>query len=406
MTVNWVNVRVLARTMLRKIHIQDFRLCKDVLIDGLSDVTALVGRNGAGKTNILQAIDQTARAATSNNSAIIQKLYTLATVFSATLEFDIGDSVYRYTLSIPVSQTNGKFELNVNELLDRKNGEDWITILKRQVGTVQVGDQTLQIGKTVPSLPAVATVLPPDDEIVVKIKQVITFLSNIHYYPLDEQGAQTEPSGPVPESQYKAWLADRSAAGNDVLFRIIHMALERPDDLRILKDLLGPKGLGLIGGLVVHPISGEGTGSSSSSSEGMYYLVYFSPMRGQGVVPLRLQYGALSSGTRRVLRILASLLFDGNSVMLLEQPEDSLHQGLTKRLIDLLRTNADPSQLIISSHSSALLNKLKPEEIRLVSLRDGFTHVRSLSQKEVEIAIKFMNDDGPLYDFLDTVQEH
>jgi predicted ATPase len=99
------------------------------------------------------------------------------------------------------------------------------------------------------------------------------------------------------------------------------------------------------------------------------------------------------------------MLFDGSSVMLLEQPEDSLHQGLTKKVIGLLRQNAEPSQLILSSHSSALLNKLKPEEIRLVSLHEGFTTVRQLDQRELTLADSFLSQEGPLYDFLETVQE-
>ncbi len=91
--------------------------------------------------------------------------------------------------------------------------------------------------------------------------------------------------------------------------------------------------------------------------------------------------------------------------MLLEQPEDSLHQGLTKKVIGLLRQNAEPSQLIISSHSSALLNKVRPEEIRIVSLREGFTSVRKLSPDELQIAADFMNNEGPLYEFLQTIAE-
>jgi predicted ATPase len=100
-----------------------------------------------------------------------------------------------------------------------------------------------------------------------------------------------------------------------------------------------------------------------------------------------------------------SLVFDDSSVILLEQPEDSLHPGLTKKVIGLLRQNAIDTQLIMSSHSSALLNKLKPEEIRLVSLHNGHTTVRQLSPKELENAARFMNDEGTLYEFLEPEDE-
>src|SRR5947209_8138786 len=49
--------------MLRRVQINHYRSCKDVVIDGLSYVTALVGRNGSGKTNILRAIQRSAHTA-------------------------------------------------------------------------------------------------------------------------------------------------------------------------------------------------------------------------------------------------------------------------------------------------------------------------------------------------------
>jgi predicted ATPase len=116
-------------------------------------------------------------------------------------------------------------------------------------------------------------------------------------------------------------------------------------------------------------------------------------------------FDQLSAGTRRIVRILVSALFDNSSVMLIEQPEDGLHQGLATKLIGLLRQNALPAQLILSSHSSAVLNSMEPEEVRLVSLNHGATIAKALTTDELRVAEKFMNDDGPLYDFLETVQE-
>jgi hypothetical protein len=77
---------------------------------------------------------------------------------------------------------------------------------------------------------------------------------------------------------------------------------------------------------------------------------------------------------------------------------------MTKKVIGLLRQNSSPSQVIMSSHSSALLNKFKPEEIRLVSLHDGFTQVRPLTPPELSAAVTFMNEEGPLYDFLESIE--
>jgi predicted ATPase len=91
--------------------------------------------------------------------------------------------------------------------------------------------------------------------------------------------------------------------------------------------------------------------------------------------------------------------------MLLEQPEDSIHSGLMKKLIGLLRSNVDPTQLVVATHSPSVFNRLSPEEVRLVTMSDGSTDARQLTQRELEAAEKFITAEGSLAEFLDTVQE-
>ena len=52
--------------MLDRIEISGFRTCDAVTLDGLGKVTALIGRNSAGKSNVLQAIQAMARLATAS----------------------------------------------------------------------------------------------------------------------------------------------------------------------------------------------------------------------------------------------------------------------------------------------------------------------------------------------------
>ena len=53
--------------MLRRFHVKNFRSCKNVVLEGLGSLTALVGRNGSGKTNLLQAIARLAHVAASTD---------------------------------------------------------------------------------------------------------------------------------------------------------------------------------------------------------------------------------------------------------------------------------------------------------------------------------------------------
>ena len=113
----------------------------------------------------------------------------------------------------------------------------------------------------------------------------------------------------------------------------------------------------------------------------------------------------LSLGTRRLFRIIVSMIYEKSSVLLLEHPEDGIHAGLLNKLIPLLKTYADPAQFVITSHSSNVFDQLEAQDIRLVTMEDGDTHVRALTEKETQIAQKFMSKEGSLSEFLETVQE-
>lgn len=94
-----------------------------------------------------------------------------------------------------------------------------------------------------------------------------------------------------------------------------------------------------------------------------------------------------SDGTLRLLGILWSLL-DGNSLLLIEEPELSLHQAVVEQLPALIdriqRTGKQKRQIVISSHSESLLNNSGIDACGLVVLeasREG-TIARSINDAE------------------------
>jgi predicted ATPase len=391
--------------MLKKIHIQKFRLCGDVVIDNVGKILALVGRNGAGKSNILQAIFQTSRIATSTNVAPPEILQTGPKETS--LEFEIDGARYRYWQKfMGGNRRPGPVVLLSEGLEFRKSTEDWSEIFARYGAQITLRDRSLPVGEVSSALTALTALLPATDMTVEQIRPAFKFLSGIRYYPIDEPVAQGEAERPIPRQDYEAWKSAYEATGNadnSVLMRILHWHLTKSDDLQVLKDLLGKNSIGLIDDIAITPVGGTASSSSGGQSTPQYYLVRFSPARGTAG-PFHVAYGMLSLGTRRILRLFTHMLFDKSSVMLIEQPEDGLHQGMTKNVLELLRDNAD-AQLIMSSHSSVLLSNLDPDDIRLVHLHDGFTTVRSLTDLERTSAVQFMNEQGRLYDFIHPLLE-
>ena len=91
--------------------------------------------------------------------------------------------------------------------------------------------------------------------------------------------------------------------------------------------------------------------------------------------------------------------------MLIEQPEDSIHPGLLRKMIDLFRCYSDHSQIIFATHSPEVLDILRPEEVLLVSANEGNTEVRNLSPDEISQAKGFLKNEGSLSDFLEPFEE-
>jgi energy-coupling factor transporter ATP-binding protein EcfA2 len=396
--------------MLKKIRIKNFRLCVDTLVDDVGKVAVLVGRNGAGKSNILQAIVAASRSATT--AADMLRTFSPHEKVEISLEFELPTGSYRYTVSSEVKPNRQKFVLG--ETLDRQEPQGWINYIARAAEEVQIaGGPSLKIGEASPCLSAIATLLPAADPVSVEVKPIISFLSAIHYYGLDEPA--TSQSAPefklIGKNDYAKWLSEYQSSGvagdsvDSVLLRILDMFLRAPDNFEALQGFLGRNALGLVDKIRVVDYGSMGK-PPSPEQRGVetYYGVWFEPCRGSRAHPVLVPYSALSVGTRRIIRMFTVMLFDASTVMLLEQPEDSLNQGMTKKVISLLRENVD-SQLIMTSHSSALLNKLRPEDIQLVSLHDGYTVARKLTSKERENATNFMNDEGPLYDFVSSLPE-
>lgn len=406
--------------MLRRVEIKNFRSCKDVVIEMSGGLLVLVGKNGAGKTNLLNAIDWAARCATSLIAWDFEYLRSGEPIevklqFTAeSKRFEYSVSAYYETRVVPGEPMTVRTVVQEG-LVDLDQLENASIIFSRRDEVVIIAGRAepVKIGQQSSVLPTLATLLPTDDEFVIRTRSALHFLDTLRYYPLEDEPKLNAEEGYnasgllIPRDAYAKWLTQYKSSGDagpSVLLRLLHLAIMNGDEFSILKSILGQNGLGLVDAITHTPIEvRRGARPGTQDISEVYHFLDFTPTNAQRDFGFR--YGVLSLGTRRVVRILVHLLFDHSSVMLIEQPEDGLHQGMTKKLIGMLKANAEPTQLIISSHSSALLNTLTPDEVRLVFISDGVTHVRSLSARELEAAAHFMNKDGTLSDFLESVQE-
>lgn len=92
-----------------------------------------------------------------------------------------------------------------------------------------------------------------------------------------------------------------------------------------------------------------------------------------------------SFGTVRVLALLA-LLYDPDppDLTCIEEIDHGLHPYLFDRLVERLREAAQRTQLLVATHSPALVNRLRPEELIVVErAEDGSTRMPAITTDEI-----------------------
>lgn len=95
----------------------------------------------------------------------------------------------------------------------------------------------------------------------------------------------------------------------------------------------------------------------------------------------------LSDGTLRYICLLAVLCHPNlPPLVCLEEPELGLHPDLLPGLADLLRDASERSQLIVTTHSDVLVDKLTdvPESVVICEKKDGHTQLSRLNSDDLK----------------------
>lgn len=93
----------------------------------------------------------------------------------------------------------------------------------------------------------------------------------------------------------------------------------------------------------------------------------------------------ISDGTLRILGILLALYQTPHpSLMVIEEPEQTVNPALLAVLADAFRESSERTQLLITSHSPHLVDLFEPENIRVVTMEDSETCIGPIraSQRE------------------------
>lgn len=402
--------------MLESFTIKNFRSCENTSIRLNEPVIALVGKNGVGKTNLLHAIQLVAELCVEGSDStflVHPREHSSLTEFK--LSFTVNSVMCEYHTKRGSRRPDDR---NLEESLMAGG----TTLFHRDGETIQTEDKNLpdlEIGMRTSALSALLQLLPQGHELKKELDPIDAYLRSVRYQPLI-QGFQEHVAGPsifrgigesspvIEVSRYEAWKAAQrdGPPSRSVQLRLLDLFLTDDQRWRELTILLGEDGLGLIQEIEVQDIMvrrSRRDESEPDSEEG--YVISFIPCAGLAGAGRPFRFRGLSAGTWRVVQLVTYLIYDKYSCMLIEQPEDSIHAGLLAKVIDILRTYSDGTQLICTTHSPRVMNLVGPSSIRFVTADDGRTRVSELTDNDFKAAQAYLEDEGTLSEFLETLGE-
>lgn len=111
--------------------------------------------------------------------------------------------------------------------------------------------------------------------------------------------------------------------------------------------------------------------------------------------------GLLSDGTLRILAILVELInLNHSATIIIEEPETQIHPGMLAKLLNEIEAYTFDKNLILSTHSPQVVAWTSPENINLVHRKDGRTFVRKLDEDEIHNVIEYISDEGDLGEWI------
>ena len=349
--------------IIRSLTIQGFRSIASERIE-LDNLTFLVGRNGAGKSNIVDAFALLGEAMTRSFPNLLSIRGGIATVFhkapGAGYPLDLG-------LEVELGAVSEEVKRGTYGFLTRATSERHFHVQRERFWTDAVHFDR-QGGRSLPGpfldhLPQPHT--EPDSLLLPVLSGVESYapairaLSAIRAYDINPARLR-EPAAP---DNGLTLLPDGSNAAS-VLQEI---RASSPDDFQVISEFLS----------VALPYPVEIRSIPHSPSRLALEMIQTSE-RGQ----ITLEAVSASEGMLRLLGLLLAIFQPTPpSVLLFEEPEATIHPDAFGIVLDLLQLAARSTQVIVTTHSPELLDAkwIEDRHLRIVHWEDGATWVSPIA---------------------------
>ena len=368
---------------LRRVEIRNYKSIKYSAVD-LGPLTVLVGRNGSGKSNFLDALrfvgdsiqtslDHAVRAR-GTTYGISRRGVGLST-FSISVEVELANqNLAIYALVVAINP-NGEFQI-YSEILKI------LSVSMEVLGHYRVaGGKVLEASISQPPPAQRDRLYLVSASGFTEFRPVYDAFATMKFYGFSVE-AMKRPQAP----DIGGWL---QSDGSNVSSVVARLSAEYPEVLRRVTQYLSA----IVPGIV----------SVERISLGPVETLKFMQWGGDSSEPYEFFAGSMSDGTLRALGALvavsqSSMQGTRASLVGIEEPETSLHPAAAAFLMDGLREAAEHTQVIITSHSPDLIDQmdLETDTLLAVELRDGVTRIAPIDKASLNAIRDHLYTPGEL----------
>lgn len=333
---------------IREVHLRNYRSIGDAVVR-LSDFTVLVGPNGAGKTNFMDALAFVQECLSTSIEAALQRRGGILSTFR-TREGPRISVGFRVIIELePETVADYAFELLVTR-------ETTVAVAEERCVLSKGGSETHRLevrnGSFVREVPGLRAIIEADRLALYaassldEFRPVYDFLTRIRAYAIEPERMRE------PRDLGSGSVLDRDGRNAAAVLRQIHDTVwER---YRRVVNLLGQ---------VVPGVTGVQPGKLG----GKEFLLF---IEHEGRKEIALFPTSMSDGTLRMLGLLLAVYQPTTpTVLLIEEPEATIHPAAAEVVMSVLLDAAKRSQVIVTTHSPDVLDfKSLPESaIRVVT---------------------------------------
>lgn len=414
---------------LKSFKIQSYKSCKKTELQLNEELTCLIGVNGSGKTNILNAI------------LLFKKLHNYRSKFYISNEFtheqckfDVeflyqGNELFlQGSILFDIDENNEEliidstFNWNFSNFIDFNN---WIPFpidpllfkhILESINTIELFEDNNQNKIIIPSPKnnlAFPIEIPKNiniesfKELVKIINFVLEYFNNTSYYSASVFSNPSKcPNSIEFDANRPKYKLRNNREHEKFIIDLYSLSKKKEIDFKSYLNLVNKSGIGLVDDISFTEVPLPSQSYEVKSAEN----IKINESKRLLVVPnfqidgYNLSPNQLSEGTFRTLALIFYILNDDSKLLLIEEPEVCVHHGLLSSIIELIKSQSKHKQIIISTHSDFVLDQLEPENIVLVKRDDkkGTTTkslTKSMSKNDYKALRNYLNETGNLGEY-------